>query len=54
MNETKVILTITHKKPLPAQFLTVLENRFYMWAFSQGVEVGVKAELVEEKTNAPQ
>lgn len=45
MTETKIILTVTHKRPLPEGATDVIENRFYGWAYSRGVEVGVKAEI---------
>lgn len=45
MTETKIVLTITHKKPLPKDATDVIANRVYGWAYSQGVEVGVNVEL---------
>jgi hypothetical protein len=43
MNETTIVLKVTHKKPLPPNATDVVAQRFYMWAFSQGCEVGVTA-----------
>lgn len=48
MNQTIVILTIDHKKPLPAGATDVIAQRFYMWAYSQGVEVGVRATVAQQ------
>lgn len=47
MNETKIVLTVQHKKPLPPDATDVIANRFYSWSYAQGVEVGVKAEIVD-------
>lgn len=47
MTESRIVLTVTHKKPLPPGVTDVIAQRFYMWAYSQGCEVGVTAELME-------
>ena len=47
MNETFILLKVTHKKPLPQMLTDIVAQRTYMWAYSQGVEVGVTASLVE-------
>jgi hypothetical protein len=46
MKETKIVLTVQHKKPLPDGVTDVIAQRFYMWAYSQGCEVGVNAEVL--------
>jgi hypothetical protein len=55
MTQTQILLTVTHKKPLPEGAADLIAQRFYGWAFSRGVEVGVEAKVVESKenTNAP-
>jgi hypothetical protein len=54
VTETKIVLTVTHKKPLPEDATDVIANRVYGWCYSQGVEVGVTAEVVkpEEERDA--
>jgi hypothetical protein len=47
VTETVLILRIQHKKPLPAGVTDAVAQRFYMWAYSQGCEVGVTATLAE-------
>jgi hypothetical protein len=47
VKETVLILRITHKKPLPEGVTDAVAQRFYMWSYSQGVEVGVTATLAE-------
>ena len=47
MNETQILLTISHKKPLPEGVTDVIAARFYNWAYSQGCQVGVNAEIVD-------
>lgn len=49
MDQTIILLTIEHKKPLPKDAAKVIEQRFYMWAYSQGVEVGVRATVLPVK-----
>jgi hypothetical protein len=41
MSETKFLVTLTHKKPLPDQAGAVIAGRIYGWLYSQGVEAGV-------------
>lgn len=48
MSETVFRLKVTHDKPLPDNAGTVIENRFYLWAHSQGVAVDVVAEVEPE------
>ena len=45
--QTQILLTITHSKPLPKDAEEVIAQRFYMWSFARGVEVGVTARLLE-------
>jgi hypothetical protein len=52
VKETQVLLTITHKKDLPPDATDVIAQRFYMWSYSRGVEVGVEAKIVETKDDA--
>ncbi len=47
MNETQILLTISHKKPLPEEATDVVAQRFYGWAYSRGVEVSVTAAIVD-------
>jgi hypothetical protein len=47
MNETVIVLRIQHKKPLPKDATDAIAQRFYGWAYSQGVEVGVSATLAQ-------
>jgi hypothetical protein len=47
MTETLITLKVTHKKPLPESAVKAIEQRFYSYCFSQGVEVGVTATLAE-------
>lgn len=47
LNETIVLLKITHKKPLPKLVTDTIAQRAYSYMYSQGVEVGVTATLVE-------
>lgn len=44
--KTHILLEVDHQKPLPQDAQKVIEQRFYMWAYSQGVEVGVSAQIV--------
>jgi hypothetical protein len=55
MTQTQILLTVTHKKPLPADWVEMVLNRAYMLLYSRGVEVGVDAKVVEpqEKADAP-
>jgi hypothetical protein len=41
MSETKFLVTLTHKKPLPEQVGSVLADRIYSYLYAQGVEAGV-------------
>jgi hypothetical protein len=52
--KTIVILTIEHKRPLPDKVpvTDVIAERTYKYLYSQGVEVGVRASLVQEKREA--
>ena len=52
MQETRIVLTVTHKKPRPADLAETIANRLYMLAYSRGVEVGVSASVVEDEKNA--
>jgi hypothetical protein len=45
MTETKIVLTVTHTKPLPEGATDVIAQRFYGWSYSRGVEVGVTATM---------
>lgn len=47
MNETFILLKVTHKKPIPEIATDIVAQRAYMWFYSQGIEVGVTATLVE-------
>jgi hypothetical protein len=49
--KTIVILTIEHKKPLPSKvpITDAISERVYNYCFAQGVEVGVRASLAQEK-----
>ena len=49
MNETQILLTISHKKPLPEEATDVVAQRFYGWAYSRGVEVSVNAAIASSK-----
>ncbi len=47
MKETIVLLKITHKKPLPKLVTDTIAQRAYSYMYSQGVEVGVTATIIE-------
>jgi hypothetical protein len=49
--KTLLIVTIEHKKPLPVRenVTDIASQRLYSWLYSQGVEAGVRASLVQEK-----
>jgi hypothetical protein len=51
MNETYLIVKITHKKPLPEKvdITDIAGQRLYAWLYSQGVEASVRASLVPQK-----
>jgi hypothetical protein len=41
MSETKFLVTLTHKKPLPERAGPVIAERIYGFFYAQGVEAGV-------------
>ena len=48
--KTKILVEIEHAKPLPQKPMSATEkvsDALYNWCFSRGVEVGVKAEIVD-------
>lgn len=51
MNKTRIILTITHAKPIPEKIEKTLAEtiaqRAYSYLYSQGVEVGVDGKLAQ-------
>lgn len=47
MTETIILLKVTHRKPLPELATDTISQRAYSWLYSQGVEAGVTATLVE-------
>jgi hypothetical protein len=46
---TVVQLTLTHFKDLPPDAAAMIAQRAYSLLFSRGVEVGVKATVMEQK-----
>lgn len=47
--KTTLLIEINHAKPLPKLPITdVAGQRIYGWLYSQGVEAGVKAVLVQD------
>lgn len=48
--KTVLQIEVTHSKPLPKsmEVTDVASQRLYMWLYSQGVEAGGKAQLIEE------
>lgn len=47
--KTTLLIEVTHTKPLPKQPITdVAGQRIYGWLYSQGVEAGVKASLLDD------
>jgi hypothetical protein len=51
VEETILILTIRHKKPLPDKtpITDIAGQRLYSYLYSQGVEASVRASLVPQK-----
>lgn len=49
--KTLLIITIEHTKPLPDKvpITDIASQRLYSYLYSQGVEAGVRASLVQEK-----
>jgi hypothetical protein len=52
--KTILIVTLEHSKPLPDKtpITDVVGQRLYAYLYSQGVEAGVRASLVQEKPEA--
>ena len=51
LNETLLIVKITHKKPLPKRvdITDIVSDRLYGYLFSQGCEASVRASLIPQK-----
>lgn len=51
LNETLLIVKITHKRPLPQRMdiTDVVSERTYNWLYANGCEASVRASLVPQK-----